>query len=389
MRNAFILAVLLLLAVPALADDMRVEVLFDGHVRAGYPVSVRVRPVPDRVRAEGAPWVEPAGVNGDEFVLPGVAIRGSTVTFEVHRDGASSMHTKEVRPLLMFQGTAAPGSRSFESSDVRLSVEGLPTVPEAWRLWWRIDLRAAPALPAAVRTAAEEGVRRRFLDPWRADRTGGGIDAFRALASAADGAPVLTRDVSLALVLLAAATALLALLLRTRRERPGLVSLWLTAPCIVALAWLLAGDRLPGALRGASLVLDDGRDSVTLVRVEAVRDGSGTILPSAGAGRPTVLHVEAGDGSEEGVELLTGRGVRLTLERGRSRILAFPGERATGPAREGATGGRRAAGADLQAWLRRLGLRASGPLPLQRAAVAARGLRIVPAAAWSVEPAPK
>ncbi len=334
-RSSAAALVLVALALAPAADAVaappasEARVLPDGLVRAGRPVCVRV-PGAARVRARGAPWSLAGGARGDEFLLVGAVPQADVLEIEVADDlGRAESLTLPVRTLpegRVCTAVIAP-AHVAAPDEYAVRTDALPTLREGWAA---VDaIRGdATTLPPPERDALAAAAPRPF--PFEPARLVPSPAPFRAADRAAEDAPPVPPSVARLLAVLAAAEVLVAVLFR-RARRASRRDLTLAAALpLAALAWLTATAALPGPLRAIAVVLSGEADALVLVRVHAVRDGTLTVTPPAGAGVVSVLRWEAGDGSADGVEV--GALARLELAAGTSRVIAYRvplGDRAT------------------------------------------------------------
>lgn len=317
----------------AAPDDAppKVELPLGPYVRPGRPLDVRVIGGADRVRAPGTPWALPQGDRGDEFILQMPAAVSDIVSFEIDRGGRvermsvrAEVLPADVNVVGLFDGDSLWPQWTHVVRTVRLPSQmprtGLPTVPEGWMLldgpkdqnnvfgqWWYGDM--APAM---------RGFRQPVLLP-------PGSAAFEATADAVQRAPCLPSGVAAALALCAGLECALVLLLAFRRDRTFVRFAWLATAPIAALAFVLTGDRLPGALRADAVAVfipgSEAATTVVFVRVAARRDGRATFDLPAAASSAAVLRYSSDDATVE--SLSAGRRVEMDVPAGQTRLFGF------------------------------------------------------------------
>lgn len=384
-RIAVAAAAVLLVIAHAEAGDPPHEFVLGPVVRAGRPVVVRV-PGARRVRGGGSPWALPQGVRRDEFLLQMPRADVTLRTLEVDRGaGAPEVQQVTVRALPADRPVRAAFGSGADLDLAAADAGGhrLPTFAEAWLLVDEVG-EAPDGVPPAARAALDRW--RTSARPLDAARSAfqplthaPGPDAFRATAELAALAPTLPDDLVAALLILAIAEAVLVVLLRSR---PGPSrALWTALPAALCLVWMTAAGRLPGAVRVTVVRLDGPQDRLVALRLEARRSSRVELTLPDGATVPAVLRFDADDIASVDDEI--GRTVRVDLEAGTSRVIAW-----TEPAGAGAV---RAAAAGVPpataAWIRRLGLEVEGAARAPGPAVS--GVVVTEAAAWSVAPTRK
>jgi hypothetical protein len=363
-------------AAPRTAGAEEAEFPLGPIVRAGRPVVVRV-PGARRVRVAGSPWALPVGGQGDEFVVQ--TPHADTTLGLVEVEDGSGVRSVRTAPRPLPAGGSVAAAFGGDRADVVLPPERLPTTPEAWLVVDEVG--AAPEGLAPAERAALETWRAADL---RAEPLLFPPDAavFAATRDLAAGAPRLPRDVATALLLLALAEAALVVLVRSRA--PMSRALWLAAPPVAALAWLLAAGALPGPVRVVVLRAETGRDRLVVARFEAVRDGTVSFRVPEGAWVPALLRFDADDRSAADAE--AGREVRLPIPAGGARVVAWrlPSASAAEPASEAGIP------SSVASWLARRGLRVVGVAgPAETASLLdPRGFVPLEAAAVAVEPPP-
>ncbi len=367
---------------PAQAAD-GVETYFDGLVRAGRPVPLRV-PGARRVRAHGGPWALPMGAAGDEFLLLGATIAGDTLRIEVDRGDADrggaetgGVHTGNVVHTIDVAVHPIPtdarmvarlGPGRLEADEIAVRPEELPTLREAWLVFDGV-VAIPPALPAAQRAALAAYAPRGVLAfPFEPTLLPASPDAFRVTAAGAAQAPRLPRRTARALAVLAVLELLLLLLLARRRAPPSSpaggavrsgirrdVAFAIGAP-LLALAWCLASEALPGPVRATAFVIEGAADALVLIRLEAASDATLVIEPPDGASPIVPVRWSTSDTGTAAVAV--GARAEVRLAAGRTALLAY---RLSVDGAAGA-GGERADAAPpawlepLEAWMRRSGL---------------------------------
>jgi hypothetical protein len=350
-------------AAPAFAvpdgEPPRVELPLGPYVRPGRPLDVRVIGGADRLRAAGTPWALPQGERGDEFILQTTAATVGLLSLEIERGGRVEQASVPVETLkadgvvvgIPTGATSASCGVVVPSGARVLSLDraGLPTVDEGWLLLDVVAEQLAPktaserlarlaALPPAVRPFAEP----LLLTP--------DPRPFIVAAEAAARGPGLPGDVAAALGLLALTEVVLVGILGLRRDRPWRRSAWIAAPALAAFAFVVTGDRLPGALRVDAMLLGSGRTAdLVLIRIEARRAGSASFELPAAASSAAVLRHSADDATVSSVS--AGRRVDVDLPAGQSRLFAFTISSEVAP-----TGRPGAPPPSLANWLTGLGL---------------------------------
>lgn len=325
-------------------------------VRAGRPVSVVVAAGAERVRGPVGPWALPVG-DGDEFVVPGPDVAGRAFEVEVEKDG--------VREKVLLDMTPGPREgrlrAAFTPQDdvpgvvalVPGPTQALPTSREAWLVFDEVD--DPPAEHGKEVRAAVDSFRdgpRAALEPLLLPP---GDEVFRAAADAAREAPHLPRAVRITGCLLAVLVCVLAVLGAAGGRGATRRVAWIAAPCLMFAAWVSTGDRLPGPIRATSMVVDDGRHALVVVRLAARRAGEFTAeLPQTASGA-ALLRYDTADVT--GRDASVGRSLRVPIPAGESRLVAWsvPSTVPAAPPESGVPSAART-------WIRGLGLRAEGSL---------------------------
>jgi hypothetical protein len=312
----------------AAPDDAppKVELPLGPYVRPGRPLDVRVIGGADRVRAPGTPWALPQGARGDEFILQLTEATVGVLSLEIDRGGRVERTSTAVETLPRDGKIGAFTSRSGNERSIFPNIDfvkdRMPTLPEGWLLLdlvYDVDLRPS-AMPRFWRAEPIDPRARGFMDPLLLTPD---PRLFAATAEAAVRAPALPAGPATALTLCAAAELALALLLALRRDGPWRRAAWLCAPAVVCVAYVVSGDRLPGALRAdATTVFMPKYDrALVLVRVDARRTGEAVFDLPASATSAAVLRYAPDDSTVESVS--AGRRVELIVPAGQSRLFAY------------------------------------------------------------------
>ena len=322
MKRRWILAfaVAVLAGTASAGDPPKVELPLGPYVRPGRPLDVRVVGGADRVRAPGTPWALPQGDRGDEFILQLTDATVGVLQLDVERSGVVERVTQTVETLpadTVVVGVRGDGDVPAGARALRLPAEGLPTVDDGWLLVDEtVGVEQAPEWTVGPNREKSRGLFRPLLLP--AD-----LRLFEGTRQAAARAPRLPRDVAMLLLLCAAAEVLLLVVLAFRRVGAWRRAAWLAAPAVASGAFLLGGDRLPGALRAEATAIHAAQyqTSLILVRVDARRSGRATFdLPRA-ATSAAVLRYSADDVTVESVS--AGRRVEMDVPAGQTRLFAY------------------------------------------------------------------
>lgn len=341
-------------AVPAAAqDETRVELPFDGVVDGRTPVVVRV-PGAARVRGARGPWCLPVSVGSAEFVLPLPPLPGTALSIDTGDrivDAYPAWRTIDPPVILVVDG-AGP-SRVPGSTIVEARSDELPGVSAPYAVFEAVH---APATLAASTRAAIERARverteaAARLDPatWEPE-----LDVYRAALAEAGLAADLPPHVVTLWLLLAALQLALVGWARWRRPDARLAVVVLALPGVVTVGWLLAGGSVDGRVRARVACYSADDVATVLLHVAAAEDTEVRVRPAAGAGVVHPLRYDVDD--ESWRDASVGHEVRMALGAGQSRLLAY---RVLGVPR--AFDLDDPPPRDVAAWLRRVGLRATG-----------------------------
>jgi hypothetical protein len=378
--------VVLAAATAAFAEPPTVELPLGPYARPGRPLDVRVVGGADRIRAAGTPWALPQGSRGDEFLLELPAVVASPLEVTVEHGGAVESVSLAVDVLPAGGRVAAVlGDSEVESGivSVRVPRTGLPTLADAWRLFDDVVGDLARLDPAdRDRVSQLRGADLALLaspDPF----------AFAAAGAAAAASARLPRGVAIVAVVLSATELVVLGVLALRQDRPLVRALWLCTPAAACALWLLATQELAAPLRAVPLAIETPAARVVYVRIEALRDGVGALVPPAAAlGSPRVVRWASDDRTVE--EMETGAEVRMALRAGEVRVVAYVCQREMRPGVDPLGEPRPLAVPEpIGAWLARRGLRAQsaranvagGSVP------AGRGIQVLPGIEVEASPA--